>query len=113
MSSARRGRDGADREGARGPGAGKAQAAPPSGNPARSARAGASPDPDVAAADRYGRVLAALFAAVGVLLLALSAAGRGWSFLLGAIDFLVIAAVLVWALRESRRRDPGPPPPSV
>jgi hypothetical protein len=113
MSSGRRERDGAEREGARGSGAGKARAAAAGGNSTRTARAGASPDPDVAAADRYGRVLAALFAAVGILLLALAATGRGWSFLLGAIDFLVIAAVLAWALRDSRRRDPGPPPPSV
>jgi hypothetical protein len=57
-------------------------------------------DPDVAAANRYGLVMAALFGAVGVLLLALSVAGRGWPYLLGGIDFLAIAAVLAWALRN-------------
>jgi hypothetical protein len=64
-------------------------------------------DPDVAAANRYGLVLAALFGLVGLLLLVLAAIGRGWSFLLGAVDFLVIAAVLAWALREGRARNPA------
>jgi hypothetical protein len=44
--------------------------------------------------------MAAIFGAVGVLLLALSAAGRGWPYLLGGIDFVAIAAVLAWALRN-------------
>jgi hypothetical protein len=95
----------------RGPKAEEARAA--RGAPARTSGGAGSTDPDVAAADRYGRLLAGLFAAIGVLLLALAAGGRGWSFLLGAVDFLVIAAVLAWALRESRRRDPGPRPPST
>ena len=79
------------------------------GSGRRGQRGGGRPppsDPDVAAANRYGLVLAALFGLVGVLLLVLAATGRGWSFLLGALDFLVIAAVLAWALRDGRPRDP-------
>jgi hypothetical protein len=57
-------------------------------------------DPDVAAAQRYGTFLALIFGLVGLLLLVLSAAGRGWPYLLGAVDFLVIAVVLAWALRR-------------
>jgi hypothetical protein len=33
--------------------------------------------------------------------------GQGWSHLLGALDFLVIAAVLYWVARPPRRRAPG------
>ena len=91
----RRGRSGR-REAAGGPagpiGAGGAHELPP--------RAPEGADPDVAAATRYGLVMAAVFGAVGVLLLALSAAGRGWPYFLGGIDFLAIAAVLAWALRS-------------
>ena len=61
----------------------------------------------MAAANRYGLMLAALFGLVGVLLLVLSMTGHGWSYLLGAFDFLAIAVVLAWALREDRGRGPA------
>jgi hypothetical protein len=61
------------------------------------------PQSDLTLSDRYGVGLAGLFAAVGALLLVLSAAGRGWPFLLGGIDFLVVAAVLYWSLRSPLR----------
>lgn len=54
-------------------------------------------------ATRYGVILAAVFVAAGVLLLALSAFGRGWPFLLGGIDFIVIGGVLYWAMRSAPR----------
>jgi len=60
----------------------------------------------VETASRYGLVLAAVMAAVGLLLLFLAVAGRGWPYLLGAVDFLAVAAVLAWALRGK----PGRPP---
>jgi hypothetical protein len=41
---------------------------------------------------------------VGALLLGLAVAGRGWPYLLGALDFLVIGAVLAWALRGGSGR---------
>jgi hypothetical protein len=49
----------------------------------------------------YGSVLAAVFLGVGALFLVLAAFGRGWPFLLGAIDFLVIGAVLYWVATRS------------
>ena len=64
--------------------------------------AGPALQPEVQAARRLATLLALLFLAVGVLLLALAAAGRGVPYLLGALDFLVIGGVLYWVGRGGR-----------
>jgi hypothetical protein len=59
---------------------------------------------ELAPALRAGKALAVIFLAVGVLLLALAAVGRGLPYLLGAIDFVVIGAILYWVARPRRTR---------
>lgn len=60
-----------------------------------------------APAVRYGILLAWAFVAIGVLLLALGALGRGWPHLLGALDFVALGTVLLWAVRHGRGPVPG------
>ncbi len=65
---------------------------------------------DVSQAVRFGTILALLFLALGLLLIVLALFGRGWSYLLGGIDFLAIGGVLSWALRHRPRAAPRLPP---
>ena len=66
-----------------------------------------APEPaEVASAARLGAALAWLFLAVGGLLLVLAVAGGGWLHLLGALAFLAVGGVLIWAVRSRPRSAP-------
>lgn len=56
---------------------------------------------DEGPAGRFGTWLASVFLAIGVLLLVLSVAGRGLPYLLGALDFLAVGGILLWAAKDA------------
>lgn len=69
---------------------------PVAGEPRRPDRGPGPAQAETAAT--YGTLLSGVLGVVGLLLLGLWIAGRGLPYLLGAVDFLVVAGVLAWAV---------------